>query len=344
MRITFILPGFIDAPMGGVKVVVEYANRLAGRGHRVTLIYPWNIGRNLGKIILKKLTGAPSDLYYRPSPEVNTVVVRQIAPKYIPVSDAIIAVGWQTAQAVAELPAEHGQKFYFLQSFETYFRKKRRVLESYHLPLRKIAVSKWIMTELEHLGETAFGPLGNAINPQEFFLENQGKSREDDVVFLYHHRRIKGARTGLAVLRRLKKQFPELKAVIVSPRQPLHRIPRWCKVIIRPDIATLRRLYNSTKVLLFTSRWEGWGLPPMEALACGCGVVATDNRGVMEYLVHRENALICRIDDVAELTLQTKSLLELQELREQLCKNGLVTIKRFDGEACAARFESYLRN
>jgi hypothetical protein len=79
MRITFILPGFIDAPMGGVKVVVEYANRLAGRGHRVTLIYPLNIGRNLGKIILKKLTGAPSDLYYRPSPEVNTGVVRQIA-------------------------------------------------------------------------------------------------------------------------------------------------------------------------------------------------------------------------------------------------------------------------
>lgn len=42
MRITFILPDVTPIPNGGVKVVYEYANHLAARGHTVTVVHPRN--------------------------------------------------------------------------------------------------------------------------------------------------------------------------------------------------------------------------------------------------------------------------------------------------------------
>jgi len=345
MRITFVLPGFIDAPMGGVRVVVGYANRLARRGHAVTLVYPLRtdgpILTNWLKSALKVMSKTKPELYYRPHPDVNSLVVKKIVPKYIPLGDAVVAVGYQTAEGVATLPPEHGRKFYLLQSLETYFRQRRKVLLTYHLPLQKIAISRWISAELAKQGETAWGPLGNAIDPQEFFLQSDIE-REYDVMFHYHHRRIKGARIALKVLKRLKKERPNLRAVCIAPRRPLHRILAWCELVIRPDGATLRHLYNSTKVLLFTSRWEGWGLPPMEALACGCAVVATANRGVSEYLTDQESALLCPIDDVKMLTTQIERLLDSAPLRTDLVKRGRETVQRYSWDDCTERFIGYL--
>ncbi|HWN72720.1 MAG TPA: hypothetical protein VNN15_02810, partial [Solirubrobacterales bacterium] len=41
MRIVFVLPARSAAPVGGFKVVYEYANRLVERGHEVALVHPW---------------------------------------------------------------------------------------------------------------------------------------------------------------------------------------------------------------------------------------------------------------------------------------------------------------
>lgn len=346
MRITFVLPGFIDAPMGGVKVVVEYANRLVQRGHRVTLIYPLTIGSRclrLAKKLSSLLNGKALELYYQPDPRVNVLVVQRIIAKYIPLGDAIIAVGWQTAAAVADLPSEGGKKFYFLQSFEIYFRQKQQVLASYRLPMQKIAIAQWIIDELHRMDENALGPLGSAVNPQEFFLENSNAPRPNDVIMFYHHRRIKGAKEGLAVLQQLKQKRPETRAIIVSPRPPLHRIPEWCELVIQPEIAHLRQLYNSTKVLLFPSKWEGWGLPPMEALACGCAVVAAANRGVCEYLTDNENALLCPLGDRQLLFTKLLQLLEDEPLREKLVASGRETVLQYSWDNLITAFEAMLQ-
>ena len=40
----------------------------------------------------------------------------------------------------------------------------------------------------------------------------------------------------------------------------------------------LSELYGSADAMIFPSRYEGFGLPPLEAMACGCPVVATTRR------------------------------------------------------------------
>lgn len=47
-----------------------------------------------------------------------------------------------------------------------------------------------------------------------------------------------------------------------------------------PNVEELRRLYNWADIFIFPSKNEGWGLTPIEAMACGCAVVGT-NTGCM---------------------------------------------------------------
>lgn len=51
-----------------------------------------------------------------------------------------------------------------------------------------------------------------------------------------------------------------------------------------PDDARLRALYRGASLLLFPSLMEGFGWPPLEALACGCPVVASDVGGLRDVL------------------------------------------------------------
>ena len=50
MRITFVLPMYLNSPSGGFKVVYEYANRLAALGHRVSVVHPRTIHSQTGLI------------------------------------------------------------------------------------------------------------------------------------------------------------------------------------------------------------------------------------------------------------------------------------------------------
>ena len=349
MQITFILPGFISIPMGGVKVVHEYANRLSRKGHEVTLVYPVQIQTNplyrLKKQVIKRydaLFGIERNLYYTPAPTVKVLVIKRIRAKYIPNGDAVIAVGWQTVEQVYQLPDECGRKFYFLQSFETYFGNTKKVLKTHHLPLIKMAVSQWIINELSAINEFAEGPLGNSINNDEFFIKNENDGRPIDIMTLYHPTRIKGAKDALSVLKTLKKQYPDLKTILITARQPVHFIPPWINLVIRPSIETLRELYNKSKVFLHTSRLEGWGLPVMEAMACGCAIVACRNRGVMEYLIHDTNALLAPIGDRKTLLSQLNQLLQDAHRREKLAKQGLKTVQQFSWESSVSKFEDII--
>jgi len=337
--------------MGGVKVVHEYANRLAQRGHKITLVYPTQLQTNfrycLKKVLVNqydKITGNKHELYYTPVPEVTVLVVKNISDKYIPDADAIIAVGWQMAGAVANLSPACGKKYYLLQSLETYFSNVKEILQTYHLPLKKIAISNWIIKEINALNETALGPLGNAINTNEFYIESDNNDRPFDVMVIYHSSKIKGAKDALKVLRNLKSKNPKLTTVLVAPRKPIHHIPKWISVNIKPDIDTLRTLYNSSKVFLHTSHWEGWGLPVMEAMACGCAVVAYANKGVSEFLEHNKNALMAPVGSTIALISNISRSLENNQFRNLLVENGLNTIEKYTWNNCINKFEYILSN
>lgn len=79
----------------------------------------------------------------------------------------------------------------------------------------------------------------------------------------------------------------------------------------------IRSFVGAADALIFPSRREGLGMAALEALAMGIPVIAADNRGTREYMIHEENGYICPWDDVDGYRNNLKKLMSLsdEELR-----------------------------
>jgi glycosyltransferase involved in cell wall biosynthesis len=100
------------------------------------------------------------------------------------------------------------------------------------------------------------------------------------------------------------------------------------------------RLYNSADVYVLPTRYEGFGLPPLEAMAAGCPVIASDIPVVDEVVRHEENGLLVPRNDPRALADSIARMLGDDALRARLIQNGFETLKRFDEDELAARNEA----
>jgi glycogen(starch) synthase len=102
------------------------------------------------------------------------------------------------------------------------------------------------------------------------------------------------------------------------------------------DRHRLPDLYASADAVVFPVRWEEpFGLVPLEAMGRGRPVVATARGGTVEYLRHRENALVFEHDDPRALAECVRRLSSDPSLRTRLRERGLATAAKHT----AARFE-----
>jgi len=92
------------------------------------------------------------------------------------------------------------------------------------------------------------------------------------------------------------------------------------KPLGRVSDGALRALYENALCLIFPSRYEGFGLPPLEAMACGCPVIAAAAASLPE--VCGEAALWFAPEAPASLTDALARLLDEAGLREDLAARG----------------------
>ena len=92
-------------------------------------------------------------------------------------------------------------------------------------------------------------------------------------------------------------------------------------------------LYSGARALIFPSLYEGFGLPPLEALACGTPVIAS-NRGSLPEIVG-DGGLLLEPDDVEGLTAAMERLLSDDTLWGDLQEKGLAHAARFSWEKTA---------
>lgn len=103
----------------------------------------------------------------------------------------------------------------------------------------------------------------------------------------------------------------------------------------------LRALYSSCRAFVYPSLYEGFGLPPLEAMACGAPVISSDIASVRE--VTANGALLVSPENVHELAESIIALLGDDERRRQLAADGLSRAAKFTWERTArATLEVYL--
>ena len=89
----------------------------------------------------------------------------------------------------------------------------------------------------------------------------------------------------------------------------------------------LRALYENAVCFVFPSLYEGFGLPPLEAMHCGCPVIVSRCASLPE--ICGDAALYCDPNDPADLAAQIRVLAQSPSLRTELREAGLARVQRF---------------
>ena len=112
-----------------------------------------------------------------------------------------------------------------------------------------------------------------------------------------------------------------------------------CFDIIKPqndnDIATA---YNKSKFFVSISWWEGFGLPPLEAMACGCCAILSDSKGINEFAVNNHNCKIFEPKDSKKLKNLLLELAGNQDEQSYLAQHGELKSMDFSWDKSSNQF------
>ncbi len=261
---------------------------------------------------------------------------------FIPDADLVVATAWPTAYYVRALGNTKGTKVYYIQHREIDSGPPRLVDYTYLLPLRRIALSRFtaeVMMREFGAGVETVVPVG--VDLSVFF--NEKKTFSDKVRILMYYTRTprKGLADGLKVIEIVRSRIPSIEVSMYGHEKPFG-LPGYVRYHERPTDQQLRLIYASSDIFLYPSRYEGFGLPPMEAMACKCAVVTTSVGAVQEYAVSGQTAFVSSVGDIDSLAAAVLRLARNRSLRKAVSLRGYERIKRFGWEEASARMEKAL--
>jgi glycosyltransferase involved in cell wall biosynthesis len=329
LRITFLLP-FAAEVCGGVRVILEYCHRLAMLGHKVNFL-PFSESSKVD--------------WFQLSPSVNIIGTHQ--DRYIedlPDADVLIATLSTSAPLVLCAPPEKGEKYYFVQGYEPAQFPDMRPLYTYWLPLKKFTVSTWVQETIEEVTREKVELILSGINFEQFHPAPEVRKRYnlDDVRvgMMYSSIEHKGTPDGMESLSRVKQKHPEVKVLLMgSEPEPENLLcdEYW----YNPPQEKIYEFYNSCDIFISPSLVEGFGLPALEAMACGIPVVCTDQRGNRDYSIHGETALVSPFRRPDLLARNILRLVEDENLREILRTKGYQKSLEFTWDRAVENLVAY---
>jgi len=105
------------------------------------------------------------------------------------------------------------------------------------------------------------------------------------------------------------------------------------RMLGRLDDEQLVREYQGATAFVFPSLYEGFGIPPLEAQACGCPVIAARAASIPEVL--GESVLYFEPLDIEDIARCMRHVLQDAGLREDLCTLGLANVERYSWKRSA---------
>jgi len=123
-------------------------------------------------------------------------------------------------------------------------------------------------------------------------------------------------------------QYPALRQTVIKSR--VEHLVRFLGFV---PFETLRCFYESAAAFVFPSRYEGFGLPPLEAMACGAPVVTSNVSSLPEVV--GDAAVLVNPENVFDIARGIKEALLDETLRAELICRGRAQAARFSWEKAA---------
>ena len=361
-KIVFLLPGKEHYPIGGYKIIYEYANLFSKNNYDITLVYPhikydffkrkdvslflkiktfigfyyrllrkeYTAGEwfNLDKRIKKRFVFVLNNFYLKVYKK-NTLVIS---------TSVETAYGLKLAKSI-----DNNNTFYFIQDFENWYENSDEyVNHSFSFPFHKIVISKWLKEVVEKTGNQA-ELIPNGLDFDYFKLSNPIEKRNPfEIAMLYHIDTRKRCCDSMKALEIVKKQFPLLHVSMFGVTDKPKELPDWYTYYKTPDKETHNLIYNTAAIFVAASEKEGWGLTPCEAMQCGAALACTNAGGFREFAINDNTALVSPVYDVEKLSQNIIELITDNSKRIRIAKNGYNYIQQFTWEKSFNKMKDYL--
>lgn len=159
-------------------------------------------------------------------------------------------------------------------------------------------------------------PRKNLIRSVRSFLKFIDKNKIEDLVFVL------GGGAWAGFIKKFEKEVPEYKKYKD-------------KIIIvgYVDDEDLEILYSNTEWFVYTSQYEGFGMPPLEAMSCGCPVITSNNSSLPEVV--GDAGIMINWDSDEQHVKAYEQYYFDKKYRDEMAKKGLERSKLFSWEKTA---------
>lgn len=319
---------------GGTKIILEHVNYLSRYRHHVTIVAHFT---------------KPN--WFPLEPRVNYIQVpfTEELTLGIPPCDVIVATYWrEISECIARKIApvvyfEQGD--YHLFDWDNVLpREKDYIYKQLQLPSFIYTVSGGAADQLKKIFHQNAAVIHNGINTQIFHHRYSGKKEMKTELTITTigsenslFKGVDGIKQALAILSAAGYRY---RFIWITPDEPSERVG---VVYVNPKQYKIGELLRKTDIYVCNSLYESFSLPVLEAMACGCAVITTPNKGIMEYAVDQQNCLMVKMNDPQDLAAKIAELYLDNKLLSRLSEAGIKTADDFSWEKIIPCLIDYYR-
>ncbi|WP_018759809.1 glycosyltransferase family 4 protein [Paenibacillus terrigena] len=321
---------------GGIKNVLEQANRLHDAGMKVH-VFALDEHPNWFplKFSVRSFPNYPSML--QELKQMNAIK---------------IATWWNTLPVVwHSCDPNHGGigvPFYLVQDIEeSYYplspEMQAKVRHTYQLPVNLLTIADWTTNQLLERFQKQATNISIAVD-QDIYKPNQTHDYDPFRVLACSRKsqHLKGFHITVQAMKIVLRHVQQASMVTFGAERPrLSGIP--ALHFSRPDDPGVAYLYANCGVFVQTSMHEGFGLPILEAMACGAPVVTTKAEGNEEFCQDGWNCVLVEKGDIEGVARGIIRVLTDRAFAEHIAKNGRETAQSYNWAKVMNRLQHTLR-
>jgi glycosyltransferase involved in cell wall biosynthesis len=312
---------------GGVKVIFRIATGLMQRGIKV-------------RIIASKFIDQVMSWYAFERMPFKIVEAKHISSKEYNEADCIVTFGDGPGLVDVTIP-----KILFLQGYGTQDKEKEIINLSKEYSMI-ITTSQWLHDLMKQIGHKNVHVISPGID--DIFMPIKRRPNRIPVIGgLFHQSPEKQFNLFINTIVKLATKYNQKTHSLIFASKPVNKIKTLdmqClpySIISNPPQSLIPAMYSSCDVWFATSKNEGFGLTPLEAMACGVPIVWYQNKGLYGNMIHKKNCIFAQNKhDAAQAIMD---ILRTPKMRRELIANGHELVKKFNWKNSIDKFVACLQ-